>query len=247
MNRAAEITVSVAALFDLLNEHFYDNELPCPSIEVKYAYQNRHHRKYDTCQIVRLETSGSYQIRIFDEYVYLSAMDAAAIMLHEMAHLYNMLHEIKDTTACGYYHNKHFKNTAEAHGLYTTFSEKYAWAATNLTDNAEEWIKQQVKINGLTLAPDTVGTKHSIERMQIWLVMKISPLRMTVAKKATDILCEVMNRRIGLGVESVEDELDFCDELDFLLENMGLRNVAARIEIVNKLYDLCCFEHFWKG
>ena len=46
-------------------------------------------------------------------------------MLHEMAHLYNLNHGIKDVSNNGYYHNKKFKETAEAHGLAISHHHTY--------------------------------------------------------------------------------------------------------------------------
>ena len=55
-------------------------------------------------------------------------------MLHEMAHLYNLIHEIKDVSNNGYYHNKKFKATAEAHGLHIEHHGTYGWTVTTLTE-----------------------------------------------------------------------------------------------------------------
>lgn len=53
-------------------------------------------------------------------------------MLHEMAHLYNLTHGIKDVSNNDYYHNKKLKDTAEAHGLHIKHHPKYGWAVTML-------------------------------------------------------------------------------------------------------------------
>ena len=53
-------------------------------------------------------------------------------MLHEMSHLYNLTHGIKDVSNNDYYHNKKLKDTAEAHGLHIKHHPKYGWAVTML-------------------------------------------------------------------------------------------------------------------
>ena len=64
-------------------------------------------------------------------------------MLHEMAHLYNLIHEIKDVSNNGYYPNKKFKATAEAHGLHIEHHGTYGWTVTTLTEETAEWLAQQ--------------------------------------------------------------------------------------------------------
>ena len=84
-------------------------------------------------------------------------------MLHEMAHLYNMVHGIKDTSSqSGAYHNKRFKETAEAHGLHIEQHPKYGWTVTYPTEELLDFIIfqgwQDIKMTeGLTWA-DMVGT-----------------------------------------------------------------------------------------
>lgn len=60
-------------------------------------------------------------------------------MLHKMAHLYNLPHEIKDVN----YHNKKFKETAEDHGLHIEHHTIYGWTITTLTEETAAWLAQQ--------------------------------------------------------------------------------------------------------
>ena len=64
----------------------------------------------------------------------------AATLLHQMAHLYDLVHKIQDISNNGYYYNRKFKATAEAHGLHIEKYNKYGWAITTLTIAAETWI-----------------------------------------------------------------------------------------------------------
>ena len=247
MISAAEIIAKVSAVFDSLNGYYYHDELPHPTIEVRFATENKHHRSYEPCEIRSLEPAGKSVLLVYDEYIYLSANDAAAIMLHEMAHLYNRIHAIKDVSGNGFYHNKRFRNAAETHGLRCNYSNKYAWAITTLTDDAQAWISQQTFSHEFGVLQDTSKVPEMIERVHIWSILKTAPMRANAAKRAANSLYEIINRRIEQGVSDVEDELDFCEELDFLLEHEELGNISTRIEAVNRLYDLCGFEHFWLG
>lgn len=247
MVSAAEIIAKTSAMFDSLNGHFYQDELPHPTIEVKFASENKHHRSYNPCEIRSLDSIAKFVLRVYDEYIFLSATDAAANMLHEMAHLYNRIHAIKDVSGSAFYHNKRFKITAETHGLCCSYSDKYAWAITTLADDAQAWLSQQAISHEFSVFQDAANVPEVIERIHIWSILKAAPMRASASKRAANSLCEIINRRIEQGVSNVEDELDFCEELDFLLEHEGLRNIAIRIETVNRLYDLCGFEHFWLG
>ena len=55
-----------------------------------------------------------------------------------MVHLYNLENGVKDTSRAGTYHNRKFKEAAEAHGLTVEASEKYGWSITALTDEAKQ-------------------------------------------------------------------------------------------------------------
>ena len=75
--------------------------------------------------------------------------EVAATLLHEMAHLYNLLHDIQDVSNNGYYHNMKFKATAEAHGLHIEKHQKYGWTVTTLAPEAEAWIKETIGEAGI--------------------------------------------------------------------------------------------------
>ncbi|MCL2082956.1 MAG: hypothetical protein FWH04_06955 [Oscillospiraceae bacterium] len=68
--------------------------------------------------------------------------EVCGTMLHEMAHLYNIHHGIEDVSNNGYYHNKRFKDTAEAHGLIIEKHDKYGWTITTLTPEASVWLAE---------------------------------------------------------------------------------------------------------
>ena len=68
-----------------------------------------------------------------------------ASLLHEMCHLYNLQHEIKDTSRGGTYHNQNFRDAAEAHGLICERSEKYGWCRTSPTPELVEWVGESCR------------------------------------------------------------------------------------------------------
>lgn len=83
---------------------------------------------------------GYYEINICAEYLSRPFEDVAGTLLHEMAHLYNLHIDEKDTSRGGFYHNVKFKAAAEAHGLTVEKTEKYGWSKTALNDEAKAFL-----------------------------------------------------------------------------------------------------------
>ena len=60
---------------------------------------------------------------------------------------------VKDCSRGGKYHNKQFKQTAEAHGLICNQTDKYGWSDTSseLSDRLIDWVLknniQEIKMN----------------------------------------------------------------------------------------------------
>lgn len=63
-------------------------------------------------------------------------------MLHEMVHLYNMEHGIKDTSRGGAYHNKRFKAEAEKRGLIISHDKRIGWSVTQPGERVLDYILQ---------------------------------------------------------------------------------------------------------
>ena len=96
------------------------------------------------------------EINITSEYINCPIGEVAVIMLHEMVHLYNMVHEINDVSNNGYYHNKQIKDTAEAHSLHIEHRSAYEWTVTTLTAQTAEWLAQQPGMEDFTASRKTV-------------------------------------------------------------------------------------------
>ena len=57
-----------------------------------------------------------------------------------MVHEYCLENNIKDTSNNGTYHNKRFKEQAEAHGLEVSHHEKYGWTITSPSEELLDFI-----------------------------------------------------------------------------------------------------------
>lgn len=119
-------------MFRELNRHYYHGELPEPIISLKKTPGAYGHF---TCgKVWQAGQERRYEINISTATLARPIEDTAATMLHEMTHLYCMENGIKDTSRNGAYHNKHFKEAAEAHGLHIEQHPKYGWTLTSSTE-----------------------------------------------------------------------------------------------------------------
>lgn len=140
MLQISKVVSKAEAMFHDFNQHFYGGELTTPAITISpdgghgaYGWTSVH-------QIWRAGEDKYYEINVCAEYLDRPIVEVARTMLHEMAHLYNIIHEIQDVSNNGYYHNKKFKATAEAHGLVIEQDPKYGWTLGTLTPEAEAWV-----------------------------------------------------------------------------------------------------------
>lgn len=145
----SEIVAKAEAMFDLFNAHFYTRGLARPAITVS---PDGGRGAYGWCSVYEIwQANGTAyrEINICAEYINRPIGEVAAPMLHEMAHLYNLTHEIKDVSNNGYYHNKKFKETAEANGLTISHHHTYGWTVTDLTPDTAAWIAQQHELSDI--------------------------------------------------------------------------------------------------
>ncbi|NFL43104.1 hypothetical protein FDB61_15565 [Clostridium botulinum] len=99
---------------------------------------------YCTMKKVWLDTINSkdkYEIAIIGEFLNRGMTSVLSTLLHEMAHLYNLINDIQDVSRNGTYHNKKFKLTAEEHGLIIEKAERIGWSISSLNPGAENFIR----------------------------------------------------------------------------------------------------------
>lgn len=126
-------------LFAVLNDRYFDSDLVKPIITISPTTTKISGYGWCTAYKVWKDKDGGdgyFEINICAEHLARPFSDVAATMLHEMVHLDNLMKGIKDTSRGGTYHNKRFKETAEAHGLLAGSTEKYGFSDTMLDDGA---------------------------------------------------------------------------------------------------------------
>lgn len=141
MNKTLQQSVkNLEELFDLFNDYLYNGELERPIISIQ---ADKTGKAYGWCTTYKAwETNDGeeyYEINMCAEHMRRSFEEICETLLHEMVHLYNLMHEIKDCNA-SQYHNAKFKVAAEAHGL-TVEKTNHGWSKTELNDDLKEYIK----------------------------------------------------------------------------------------------------------
>ncbi|MCL2605244.1 MAG: SprT-like domain-containing protein [Defluviitaleaceae bacterium] len=143
MPTLAKTIFELGRIYKALNTIFYNGELETPLITIQSRGKNPALGWCTSRRIWRKRTEGDecyYEINISAEYLNRESTDIIETLLHEMAHLYASMMNIKDTSRAGKYHNKKYKEIAESHGLNVAEDEKYGWTITSLTDEARTLI-----------------------------------------------------------------------------------------------------------
>lgn len=148
----AELSAGMMAAFNAINEHYYNSELEKPVITFKEGKKKKAYGWIETRKQWIQGKNERYEINISVDYLGNRSIDETiSTLMHEMAHLYNLQNGIKDTTRAGLYHNKKFKETAEAHGLHIEYSEHIGWSLTSLPEETRAWIKENINIKDIRI------------------------------------------------------------------------------------------------
>lgn len=137
-------------LYDKLNADFFDGKLDRPVITIQSSSRSYgHYTLYDAWSV---KGEGHKEINIAAGTLNRPIEYTVCTLLHEMCHQYNNeIANVQDCSRGGTYHNKYFKQTAEAHGLIVTRSEKYGHSITTPSDELLDWILnndiQEIKLN----------------------------------------------------------------------------------------------------
>ena len=130
-------------IFDLLNAEFFESELSRPTITIQSTPKAYGHFSLrDDTWISK--NGSSHEINIGAGTLSRPIEEVAATLLHEMVHYYNYLHHIKDCSRGNSYHNKRFRDSAQAHGLIVHHHEKYGWT---ITEPSEELLEVILRYN----------------------------------------------------------------------------------------------------
>ena len=128
-------------MFRALNARFFEGKLPETIISLKKTPGAYGHI---TCEKVWQTAVGNrYEINISTATLARPIEDTTATLLHEMCHLYALENGIKDTSRGNTYHNKKFKEIAEARGLEIEHDPRIGYSITKPGIDLLEFVIEQ--------------------------------------------------------------------------------------------------------
>jgi len=125
-------------LYDLLNADFFDSELERPVITIQSTPKAYGH--FTLYNAWNVKGQGIPEINIGAGTLDRPIENVLATLLHEMIHQHNAINGVQDVSRGGTYHNRKFKESAEARGLIISKSEKYGWTITEPAESLLNWI-----------------------------------------------------------------------------------------------------------
>ena len=126
-------------IFDLLNERFFESALARPTITIQSTPKAYGHFSLQADAWVST-IGATHEINIGAGTLARPIELVVATLLHEMVHYYNCVNGVQDCSRGNTYHNKAFKQEAEARGLIVERSDKYGWSKTSPSDTLLEFV-----------------------------------------------------------------------------------------------------------
>ena len=126
-------------IFDLLNEEFFESALSRPTITIQSTPRAYGHFSLREDTWVS-KLGGTHEINIGAGTLARPIEEVAATLLHEMVHYWNYERGVQDCSRGNTYHNRRFKEAAEARGLMVEHSDKYGWSHTSPADALLEFV-----------------------------------------------------------------------------------------------------------
>lgn len=121
-------------IYNLINEEYFGGELEEITLTVQESVRSYGHVSVSNTWFTN--EKAMKELNISANYLRRDITEVVTTLIHECSHIYNMEHDIKDTSNGYVYHNKRFKKTAEELGhLNVTRHDKYGWAITSPTED----------------------------------------------------------------------------------------------------------------
>lgn len=184
----AELNAALMAAFNAINRDFYANELEKVIITVKEGKRKNAYGWIESQKHWNQNGKERHEINISVDYIgERTVVQTITTLMHEMAHLYNTQNGIKDTTRGGTYHNKRFKESAEAHGLVCEPNEHIGWAHTTPTPETREWIEKNIPIKSFRVYKQIAEKEPNESKPKQSMRKLVCPLCGNAARVTKDI------------------------------------------------------------
>ena len=189
MKSLKDVIGTLENLFDKFNDDVYQGELEKPIISVSPDTTSGAYGWVTSWKAWDNYGQGRYEINLCAEHLNRPFAEICETLLHEMVHLYNLQHEIKDTSRGGKYHNMKFKTEAEKRLLDVDKDSKYGFCRTSLNEDGVAYIENLDAINfplyRITPTKASSGSRKSSSRKYICPTCGLS-IRAT---KDVNIMC----------------------------------------------------------
>lgn len=214
MNNIEALTEELHNVYRRLNIAFFDGELPDIAITIQSGGK-RSTMGWCSRQPIWFNTEGSvklYEINISAEYLNIAFLETINTMLHEMVHLYNKVHKIKDVSRSGQYHNKLFRDECLRRGYYYESDKpdkKHGWTFAKLTAETISKVESlPINQSVFTIARNTFGTVAPENEEDEDQTDEEEPRRKSHIRK---IVCPSCGNSVRASKE-VNIRCDDCDE-----------------------------------
>lgn len=128
-------------MYRQLNTDFFGGELETPIITIQSTPRAYGHV---TCaRVWKSKDTNCFELNIGAGTLSRPIENVVATMLHEMVHIYHLMHNIQDCSRGGAYHNKRFKAKAESVGLIIEYSSRIGWSITSPSEQLLDYIIEQ--------------------------------------------------------------------------------------------------------
>ena len=120
-------------IFRVLNEHYFNNELEEAVITIQSTPRAYGHVTVSKAWH-RADGEQRHELNVGAGTLDRDITNVVATILHEMVHLLNLQSGIKDCSRGGTYHNKKFRDAAEARDLKISYDPRIGWSITEPTE-----------------------------------------------------------------------------------------------------------------
>lgn len=137
----SEVTKFLEVAYDVLNQKYFNNELPMVVITVQSSPKAYGH--YVPWDVWKEQEVGYHEINLGAETLNRPIEYTIGTLIHEMVHHYCAMNNIKDTSRGGTYHNKKFKAECEKRGLIIGYDSKIGHSSTTPSEELITFIQEQ--------------------------------------------------------------------------------------------------------
>lgn len=125
--------------FEVLNKVYFDSALPPIVITIMSSPRSNGH--FTVNREWRVDEERYHEINISAEHLDRPIEEIMSTLMHEMIHYHCSLHNIRDVSSNGRYHNGNFKAEAEKRALIISQAKYIGWSVTQPSPEFIEVIK----------------------------------------------------------------------------------------------------------